>query len=61
LQPFYQDQLGYREGDFPIAESIADRTLALPFFNNMTEKQVEVVCETLKVMLQREQLLRRDS
>jgi perosamine synthetase len=58
LQPFYQRQYGFQRGDFPIAESIADRTIALPFFNQMTEQHVAMVCETLKVMLQREQLLR---
>jgi perosamine synthetase len=60
LQPFYQQRFGFKKGDFPIAESIAERTIALPFFNDMTERQVQVVCETLKVMLQREQLLKPD-
>jgi len=59
LQPFYQQAFGYKRGDFPIAESISDRTIALPFFNRMDETQIELVCHTLKVMLQREQLLRR--
>jgi perosamine synthetase len=60
LQPFYQRRFGFQKGDFPIAESIAARTIALPFFNHMTEKQVEVVCETLRVMLQRERLLKTE-
>jgi perosamine synthetase len=57
LQPFYREKCGYEPGSFPIAESIADRTIALPFFNNLTDHQIELVCETLKVMIQREQLL----
>jgi perosamine synthetase len=60
LQPFYQKRFGFQKGDFPIAESISQRTIALPFFNQITEHQVNLVCETLKVMLQREQLLKRD-
>lgn len=57
LQPFYQT-FGYREGDFLVAESVSHRTLALPFFNDLTEHEVELVCQTLSVMLQREELSR---
>ncbi len=59
LQPFYRQQLGFNKGDFPVAESICERTIALPFFPRMDETQVELVCHTLKVMIQREQLLKR--
>ena len=59
LQPFYQKMFNHKKGDFVIAESVAARTIALPFFNRMDETQVELVCHTLKVMLQREQLLKR--
>lgn len=59
LQPFYRQQFGFKKGDFPIAESISERTIALPFFNRLDETQVELVCHTLKIMLQREQLLKR--
>ena len=59
LQPFYRQQFGFKKGDFPIAESISERTIALPFYNRLDETQVELVCHTLKIMLQREQLLKR--
>jgi dTDP-4-amino-4,6-dideoxygalactose transaminase len=59
LQPFYRERFGFKKGDFPIAESISERTIALPFFNRMDQTQVELVCHTLKVMIQREQLLKR--
>ncbi len=59
LQPFYRERFGFKKGDFPIAESICERTIALPFFNRMDQTQVELVCHTLKVMIQREQLLKR--
>ncbi len=59
LQPFYREQFGFKKGDFPASESISERTIALPFFNKMDETQVELVCHTLKVMIQREQLLKR--
>ena len=60
LQPFYRQQFGFKKGEFPIAESISDRTIALPFYNRMDENTVELVCHTLKIMIQREQLLKRD-
>jgi dTDP-4-amino-4,6-dideoxygalactose transaminase len=59
LQPFYRELFGYKKGDYPASESISERTIALPFFNRMDETQVELVCHTLKVMIQREQLLQR--
>src|SRR6476646_3465777 len=40
-------ELGYREGQFPIAEEASRRSLALPFFPSMTESQVARVCEAL--------------
>ncbi|MEM9021904.1 MAG: DegT/DnrJ/EryC1/StrS family aminotransferase [Planctomycetota bacterium] len=57
LQPFYQSQHGFKRGNYPIAESIADRTLALPFYASLEDPQIDLVCHTLKVMLQREQLM----
>ncbi len=40
-------ELGYREGQFPVAEEASARSLALPFFTAMTESQIERVCEAL--------------
>jgi perosamine synthetase len=40
-------ELGYREGQFPVAEAASARSLALPFFPAMSEAQVERVCEAL--------------
>ncbi len=57
LQPFYKQRFGYDKGMLPIAESMSQRTVALPFFNRMDETHVELATHTLHVMLQREQLL----
>lgn len=57
LQPFYRERLGYRKGDFPVAESVSQRTIALPFHNHLDATQIELVCLTLKVMIDREKLL----
>lgn len=40
-------ELGYREGQFPVAEAASARSLALPFFPSMSESQVAQVCESL--------------
>jgi perosamine synthetase len=40
-------ELGYREGQFPVAEAASARSLALPFFPAMKESQVARVCEAL--------------
>jgi perosamine synthetase len=40
-------ELGYREGEFPVAEEASARSLALPFFPSMTDAQVDRVCEAL--------------
>jgi perosamine synthetase len=44
LQPYFEE-LGWKYGDMPIAENISERTVALPFYNNLTEKQVEYVVQ----------------
>jgi perosamine synthetase len=47
LQPYYREMFGFRRGDFPVTEHVADRTLALPFFNNLSQDQIEVVTSSL--------------
>jgi len=51
LQPFYKENFNYKKGDFPVAENISSRTLALPFFNDLKEKDVDFVVESLKEII----------
>ncbi|MEX2106145.1 MAG: DegT/DnrJ/EryC1/StrS family aminotransferase [Solirubrobacterales bacterium] len=44
-------ELGYREGQFPVAEATSAHSLALPFFPAMSEGQVARVCEELGAAL----------
>jgi len=48
LQPFYRKMFGYKEGDFPVTEDVTGRTIALPFFNNLNEEQIDYVVEKMK-------------
>jgi perosamine synthetase len=48
LQPFYVDMFGYKKGDFPITEEVSSRTIALPFFTNLQEEQIDYVVQKLK-------------
>lgn len=52
LQPFYREMFGFEEGDFPITEKVSKSTIALPFYNNLAEKQIDYVCENLKETLE---------
>jgi perosamine synthetase len=47
LMSFYRERYGHREGEFPVCEDVAARSLALPFFPGMTEGQVERVANAL--------------
>lgn len=58
LQPFYQQQFNFGPGMFPIAESVSQRTIALPFYGGLSARDVDIVCATLEVMISRENLSR---
>jgi len=47
LLPAYSD-LGYKPGDFPITEKIANEELSLPIFAELREEQEVTVANTLK-------------
>lgn len=51
LMSFYRERFGHREGEFPICEDVAARSIALPFFPTMSEGQVARVAETLQTIL----------
>ncbi|HET9737860.1 MAG TPA: DegT/DnrJ/EryC1/StrS family aminotransferase [Solirubrobacteraceae bacterium] len=50
LMSFYRE-LGHREGEFPVCEDVAARSIALPFFPEMTEGQVAQVAEALGAVI----------
>ena len=54
LQPYYREAHGHGPGELPITEAISASTIALPFFCEMTEEQVERVCAALDRAIQAE-------
>ena len=51
LMSYYRDTFGHSEGEFPVCEDVAARSIALPFFPEMTEGQVARVAEALHHVL----------
>jgi perosamine synthetase len=52
LQPFFRQRFGYAPGDFPVTEHVAQRTIALPFHNNLSPHEVEYVVAALRSAVQ---------
>jgi perosamine synthetase len=48
LMSFYRERFAYLDGEFPVCEGVADRSLALPFFPVMVESEVMRVAEALE-------------
>jgi len=40
--------LGYKKGDFPVAEKLANEILSLPMYPELAKEQIEYVCEKIK-------------
>ena len=53
LMSFYRERFGHRPGEYPVCEDVAARSIALPFFPQMSEGQVERVAEALRAVLGR--------
>ena len=51
LLSFYRERFGHREGEFPVCEDVARRSLALPFYPELTDGEVEQVVEALREVL----------
>jgi perosamine synthetase len=52
LMSFYRERYGHREGEFPVCEDVARRSLALPFYPELTEGEVERVVEALRAVVE---------
>jgi perosamine synthetase len=50
---FYRERFGHRPGQFPVCEDVAARSIALPFFPQLSESQIERVVAALRAVLGR--------
>ncbi len=51
LMAYYREKFGHREGEFPVCEAVAAQSIALPFFPEISDSQVERVCAALGAAL----------
>jgi perosamine synthetase len=52
LMSFYRERFGHREGEFPVAEDVASRSIALPFFPELAQSDAEKVANALLAVAQ---------
>lgn len=50
-QPLYRHRLGCREADYPVSWSLYRETLALPFYPELTDAELETVVSALRASL----------
>jgi perosamine synthetase len=53
LLSFYRERYGHREGEFPVCEDVARRSLALPFHPELSEGEAERVVTALRAAIGR--------
>ena len=51
LQAYMVEAFGFEAGDFPHCESLADRTIALPFHGDLTRDGIADICRELRALL----------
>jgi perosamine synthetase len=53
---FYRERFGHREGEFPVCEDVAARSLALPFFPELTDGEIEQVAAAVRGVVESAQV-----
>jgi dTDP-4-amino-4,6-dideoxygalactose transaminase len=51
LMSFYRERFGHHPGEFPVCEGVAARSLALPFYPELSDGEVEQVVEALAAVI----------
>src|SRR3989339_27560 len=46
--PVFKEKFGFPGGEFPNAEKFSKRTIALPFYSNLKEEEIDYIVENLK-------------
>ena len=50
LQPCYAF-LGHKPGNFPVSEKLAEESLALPVYADLSEDDIDYVCDSIRSYL----------
>lgn len=51
LFTYYRERFGYREGMFPVSEEIGSRTISLPFYPKLKDREAEYVIDSVREIL----------
>lgn len=51
MEPVYQQLLGVKKGDFPVAEEVCSRMVCLPMYSQMTIEEAEFVADKIREAL----------
>jgi len=54
IQPYMKEKFGFEGEDFPVTFDIGNRSIALPFYNKLTEEKIDYVAEILKKAISNE-------
>jgi len=56
LQPIYRERFGFKKRDFPIAEKVAESGFIIPFFVQISDKEISMVSRTVVEAVRRAKL-----
>jgi dTDP-4-amino-4,6-dideoxygalactose transaminase len=48
LLKYYRQKFGYKEGDFPVAEKVGNRTISIPLYPKLKDFEIDYVIKTVK-------------
>ena len=50
LQPYYKNRFGFKDGDYPVAESYYKKTISLPLYPDLKNSEVEKIVKIVKMI-----------
>ncbi|MCK4892663.1 MAG: DegT/DnrJ/EryC1/StrS aminotransferase family protein, partial [Calditrichia bacterium] len=53
LQDAYRETSGYKKGDFPISEKMADRVISLPMHPDLTQEEQDFIIDAIGEFIKR--------
>ncbi len=56
----FREKYGFQPGQFPMAESVSQRTIALPMYVGLSESEVKLIAQTLDLMMTRTRFRHED-